>query len=165
MRYFLDTEFREPDGDYYLEQVELISLGIVSADGREFYAVSSEFDESKCGPWLQANVLAHLGDTPRVSQATMRAAVRGFVGEGGAHPQFWGYYADYDWYLFCRMMGGWFGLPKTWPKLCRDVAQYQEDMACPTLPSAADFQPAHNALTDARWTRAAWERVEAWRKK
>ena len=39
MRYFYDTEFIE-DG----ETIELVSFGVVAEDGREFYAVSSDFD-------------------------------------------------------------------------------------------------------------------------
>ena len=41
MRYFYDTEFIE-DGS----TIELVSIGIVAEDGREFYAVSTEFDAS-----------------------------------------------------------------------------------------------------------------------
>ena len=38
-RFFIDTEFVE-DG----KTIDLISIGIVCEDGREFYAVSTEFD-------------------------------------------------------------------------------------------------------------------------
>lgn len=37
MRYFFDTEFHE-DG----QTIDLISIGIVAEDGREFYAVSRD---------------------------------------------------------------------------------------------------------------------------
>ncbi len=39
MRYFYDCEFIE-DG----RTIELVSIGVVDENGREFYAVSTEFD-------------------------------------------------------------------------------------------------------------------------
>ena len=44
MRFFYDTEFIE-DG----ETIELISIGIVGDDGREYYAVSTDFDPARAG--------------------------------------------------------------------------------------------------------------------
>lgn len=161
-RFFLDTEFIEPEGDHYLSAVELISIGIVDDTGREYYAVSSGFRYEALNPWLRANVLPHLGDPEkRLAPPEIRQEILQFVGQ--APCQFWGYYADYDWYLFCRLMGGFMGLPNNWMRCCYDVRQFQEETACPTLPAA--FQPQHNALVDARWTKAAWERVENWRNK
>ena len=55
MDYWMDTEFDE-DG----KTIELISIGIVSADGRELYLVSSEFDPDRCNDWVKKNVLPHL---------------------------------------------------------------------------------------------------------
>ena len=40
MRIFYDTEFLD-DG----KTIDLISIGMVAEDGRELYAVSSEFDQ------------------------------------------------------------------------------------------------------------------------
>ncbi|MCW2915518.1 MAG: hypothetical protein JWN52_3586 [Actinomycetia bacterium] len=52
-RYFFDTEFLE-DG----RTIDLISIGIVCEDGREYYAVNSEapWDRIKEHRWLMANV-------------------------------------------------------------------------------------------------------------
>ena len=52
-RYFYDTEFVE-DG----VTIDLVSIGIMAEDGREFYGVSSEFDQAKllANPWLRDNV-------------------------------------------------------------------------------------------------------------
>ena len=55
MRYFYDTEFIE-DG----RTIELISIGVVAEDGREYYAVSTEFDPERAGSWVRANVLPKL---------------------------------------------------------------------------------------------------------
>ena len=55
MRFFYDCEFIE-DG----KTIELVSIGVVDTDGREFYAVSTEFDDRRAGPWVRANVLPKL---------------------------------------------------------------------------------------------------------
>ncbi len=55
MRYFYDTEFID-DG----RTIELISIGVVAEDGREYYAVSTEFDPERAGSWVRANVLPKL---------------------------------------------------------------------------------------------------------
>ena len=53
MKYFIDTEFRE-----YPRSIELISIGIVTEDGKEYYAVSKDFDLNKAwkNEWLRENV-------------------------------------------------------------------------------------------------------------
>lgn len=53
MRIYYDTEFIE-DG----RTIDLISIGMVADDGREYYAVSSEFDIKKLArnEWLMRNV-------------------------------------------------------------------------------------------------------------
>ncbi|HEX6969125.1 MAG TPA: 3'-5' exoribonuclease [Micromonosporaceae bacterium] len=57
MKYFYDTEFLD-DG----ASIDLISIGIVAEDGREYYAVSSDMplDRIKDNDWLVRNVLPHL---------------------------------------------------------------------------------------------------------
>jgi hypothetical protein len=56
MRYFLDTEFIE-DG----KTIDLISIGIVSEDGREFYVGNKECDFSRASDWVIDNVLIPMG--------------------------------------------------------------------------------------------------------
>ncbi len=62
MRYFYDTEFID-DGRH----IELISIGVVAEDGREYYAQSVEFDESKASLWVQEHVLQSLVVCPHLS--------------------------------------------------------------------------------------------------
>ena len=54
-RYFYDCEFIE-DG----RTIDLVSIGVVDEHGREFYAVSTEFDASRAIPWVRRNVLDKL---------------------------------------------------------------------------------------------------------
>ena len=46
VQYFYDTEFIENG-----RTIDLVSIGVVAEDGREFYAVSKEFDANAAGPW------------------------------------------------------------------------------------------------------------------
>ena len=64
MRYWYDTEFIE-DG----KTIDLISIGIVCEDGREYYAQSVEFDHRKASEWVQTNVLPHLTICPYTAVA------------------------------------------------------------------------------------------------
>lgn len=56
-RYWYDTEFLE-DG----RTIELISIGIVASDGREYHAVVADGDWNRVllSPWLVAHVVPHL---------------------------------------------------------------------------------------------------------
>ncbi len=55
MRYFYDSEFIDTGS-----VIDLISIGIVAEDGREYYAQSCEFDHRKASDWVKDNVLTHL---------------------------------------------------------------------------------------------------------
>lgn len=59
MKYFLDAEFIE-DAVF----IDLISIGIVAEDGREFYALNIDCDWNKASQWVRENVLTRLPDKP-----------------------------------------------------------------------------------------------------
>jgi len=70
-------------------------------------------------------------------------------------PEFWGYYADYDWVVFCWLFGAMADLPDGFPMYCRDIKQLADALGNPALPNQGETE--HNALADARWNRKAWE--------
>lgn len=147
MKYFLDTEFIEAPG-----HLDLISIGIVAEDGREFYAESSEVDWSRASQWVIDNVKPHLSGKT-VGREYLREAIIRFVAEGGdlefEQPEFWGYYADYDWVGLCWLYGTMMDLPDGWPMYCRDLKQWCDMLGNPKLPEQSSTE--HNALADARW--------------
>ena len=55
MRYFYDTEFIENGST-----IDLVSIGIVAEDGREYYAVSTDADHTKANKWVREHVLDKL---------------------------------------------------------------------------------------------------------
>lgn len=142
MKYWFDTEFIE-----YPCTIDLISIGIVSETSKELYLVSSEFDASKASPWVVDNVISKLGDAPRTPRPDMKRQILEFV--DCKRPEFWAYYADYDWVSLCWLMGTMMDLPGHWPKFCRDLKQWAVDLGNPPLPDQGPGE--HNALDDARW--------------
>ena len=95
-RFYIDLEFIERG---HKHPIELISIGIVSEDGREFYAVSTEFNPRHASQWVKDNVIACLpkryvghpmdgGGSPRLfeeakawkSRSQIRDGIARFVG-------------------------------------------------------------------------------------
>ena len=272
MKYFIDTEFLEGTQDKKVlgftigktkPTIDLISIGIVAEDGREYYAISKDFNlkeawnrydekvnmdytptrgESHYNPmyikeyWIRDNVLKpiyyeligkdinfhevnftykdlkKLLDKYGKSNKQIAKEIKEFVYpleqwralhngsfiDGsfglclslGVHakvddlleysvpqiksPKFYGYFADYDWVVFCWLFGKMIDLPKGFPMYCIDLNQILNEkvLAKRVVINAAggsslpqqqmlDVVKAdsnypkqtneHNALSDARW--------------
>jgi hypothetical protein len=154
-RWFLDTEFNE-DG----RTIELISIALVSEDGREYYAVSAEFDPDACNDWVKANVLPHL-PAFRMSRAQIAEQVSALLLWDGSKPEIWAYFADYDWVALCQLFGPMVALPEGFPMFCMDLKQLMasEGISRDDLP--AQSGAAHDAREDARWVRDAHRSIAA----
>lgn len=159
MRYFLDTEFHE-DGRI----IDLISIAIVAEDGREYYAVSNEFNPDVCNDFVKTKVLPHLSRGYRRSRKDIAHDIVNFVGrpiEGMPYvkPEFWAYFADYDWVVLCQLYGRMVDLPKGFPYYCLDLKQlmHMEGVDKAKLPKQAGTH--HDALEDARWVRDAYKYI------
>src|SRR5271165_4322942 len=127
MKYWLDTEFIErPFG------IDLISVGLVAEDGREFYAESSEVDWTKASQWTLQTVRPQL-DGSGLDREEIGYAVRRFV-DGDESPVFWGYFPAYDWVAFSWLFGGMDELPFHFPQLCLDIKQWAIELGDPDLP-------------------------------
>lgn len=156
MRYFIDTEFAEA-GDRIVPTIDLISIGIVAEDGREFYAESSEFSEELCNKWVKEHVFPLLGPPERrLSRAEIRDKIAEFVGDD-QEPEFWAYYADYDWVVFCWLFGAMVDLPRNFPKLCLDLQQWWIQLGRPNHVKPEAPPCEHDALHDARWNKQLHE--------
>lgn len=138
-RLFFDTEFID-DG----KTIDLISIGIVSQNGRTYYAESEECDLSRACPWVKANVIPHLVG-PRKPRAVIAREIVEFAGPA---PEFWAWFGAYDWVLMCQLYGRMIDLPKHWPMFVRDLKQ--------VAPMLVQTDATHNALEDAMWLREAW---------
>lgn len=167
MKYFYDTEFNE-DG----KTIDLISIGIVAEDGREFYAVSAEFDTRRVAKdwWLMQNVMSSIGHetfvvcdfqgapiirdfrltTPyAMTRLQMRDEILKFLGDD-ADPEWWAWYSSYDHVALIQLLAGkMIDQPKGWPYTTMDISQLHKFLKCPEMPQ----QPSgkHNALEDAKF--------------
>lgn len=178
MKYFFDTEFIE-DG----KTIDLISIGIVAEDGREFYRQNVTCDFNRAVDWVWRNVYPHLAhfemkggrscmgipnadslsnahqshcgpDCPWRSRYEIRDEVKAFLNpDVHGKPEIWSYYADYDWVAFCQLFGTMMELPKGFPMWCRDIKQLCDSLGDPKLPDSG----VHNALNDARHVKAMYE--------
>ncbi|MGW6461455.1 hypothetical protein ACWF94_36935 [Streptomyces sp. NPDC055078] len=166
MKIFYDTEFLD-DG----RTIDLISIGMVAEDGRELYAVSSEFDQAavRRHGWLMANVwpslpivknphgqhrirgidrldLAHPTVRPRAQIARL---VQDFI-RATPNPDLWAYYAAYDHVAYAQLYGPMSQLPAGLPMQTDDLVTEAKRLGLTPadLPRQADGH--HNAIADAR---------------
>jgi hypothetical protein len=150
-RYFYDCEFIE-DG----RVIDLVSIGMVDEHGREFYAVSTEFDDSRALPWVRRNVLDRLpspGDRVWRSRERIRTDLYAFLTEPGEEIELWAWYAAYDHVALAQLWGAMPALPREIPRFTKDLRQRWDDLGCPPLPPVTD---RHDALVDARHNLQRW---------
>jgi hypothetical protein len=272
MKYYIDTEFLEGTQNKKLlgitygqtkPLVDLISIGIVGEDNREYYAISKEFnlkeawnrfEIKKTSPakkyigifeekvyWIRENVLRliynelssfHISDIPHThfggraidtryltfsykslkwlldnygktnkqiaeeikefcdDNKTTRAfhleqSLRSDSNKDFRKIEFYGYYADYDWVVFCWLFGNMIDLPDGFPMYCIDLKQEldrkieflqlfyhgglissKKDRLCTNkekferIKQSPDYPKQtneHNALADAHWNKQLHE--------
>lgn len=201
MKYFLDTEFIEgfnkPLFGKRRHFIDLISIGIVCEDGRKFYAICSDYNYDDASEWVKENVIAPMYKETVHGDNRNRFTIKNFHKHfgfpagyiGGMMLDFfhcwrdqlfyrapkgievYGYYADYDWVLFCSLFGRMIDLPKGFPMYCRDLKQMFDNKVermekevlvkegswfdwsnhFKTLVDYPKQSNEHNALADAKW--------------
>ena len=228
-KYFMDCEFLEGKQDKrflgikYGETkptIDLISIGLVDENGREFYAISKDFNLKEAWNrydlleantnknhslndvrvyWIRENVLRpiwleYIGgihkeelypftyknmkniiekngkskreiandicafiygdDCGGSGEGAIEMAMKYEISDKSLEPEFYAYYASYDWVAFCWIFGKMIQLPKGFPMYCKDLKQIMDDnglgkewkrINCP------DPIGEHNALVDAKW--------------
>lgn len=163
MRLYYDTEFLE-DG----RTIELISIGMVAEDGREYYAVNSDMPARriKKHDWLMTHVVPSLpqghGDgrlhkprrwlidylDPAVKpRAVIANEIRDFI-QATPEAELWAWYGAYDHVCLCQLWGRMIDLPKGVPMYTHELKQECVRLGDPKLPEQDDGE--HNALADAR---------------
>jgi hypothetical protein len=92
---------------------------------------------------------------PWRTHAEIRDLVKQFCNpEEHGKPEFWGYFADYDWVAFCQLFGSMVDLPKGYPMYCRDIKQWADQLGDIRIPKPE--KEVHHALVDARWAQYAY---------
>lgn len=184
MKYFLDTEFIEGFHKPLLGKrrhfIDLISIAVVCEDGREYYAVSNEFNPKDADLWVKTNVISKLplrrqgqDDSPRQKQEGLlwksneqiKKDLLSFFGcdldedfslrwVAPDGIEVYGYYADYDWVLFCSLFGRMIDLPGNFPMYCKDLKQIMDEIGLDSNWKKINCpEPTieHSALEDAKW--------------
>ena len=155
MKYWFDTEFIE-DG----KTIELLSLGVVAEDGRQFYCeFDVDFKKHPPNPFVAEHVLPKMtGREAQLPRREVRKQLFDFLIADGLKPQIWAYYADYDWVALCQIWGTMANLPDALPRYCRDVKQFESLVG--GVPHPPNDKP-HHALSDAWWDCNLWYRIYA----
>jgi hypothetical protein len=183
VRYFYDTEFLE-DG----KTIELISIGIICEDGREYYAVNSAITHGrllrrvKRHDWLMDWVVPHLpkpsGDwnnhMPRSwlfnynandvkPRSLIATEVEHFLTADlpkGTDVELWADYCAYDHVALAQLWGPMVDLPAGIPMWTNDIQTYAKlaGVSHKHLPKSTGSE--HHALADARnvWGRYTYIR-------
>ncbi|MFD9632842.1 3'-5' exoribonuclease domain-containing protein [Streptomyces violascens] len=161
-----DLEFLE-DG----RTIELISIGMVCDDGREYYAVNRDMPVRKIRKheWLMTNVVPSLprahGDrrltmpkrwlfdyvSPLVKHRSQIAdEVMDFIRAAGPDIELWANYGAYDHVCLAQLWGRMIDLPEGVPMFTHDIQQERarQGLAWDDLPKQESGE--HNALADAR---------------
>lgn len=216
MKYFIDTEFLEgtqkesfPISLFRKETaktIDLISIGIVAEDGREYYAISKDFNLEEA--WNRFDLKLHSGDRRNQGDGTYKVywlrdnvlkpiwidlflnyeaefsflkgkafddfeqelkngehdklftfkSLKALINRYGKtnkeiskeiidftilknqldneviinssdinYPEFYAYFADYDWVAFCWLFGKMMDLPKGFPMYCKDLKQILDE--------------------------------------
>jgi hypothetical protein len=165
VKIFFDTEFIE-DG----KTIDLLSIGMVREDGEKLYLENSNAGWSRANTWVRENVLPKLeaweykeprgsffegpdwGAAHPLCWMTPNSIKYRLVAFAGDDPEFWAYYADYDWVVLCQLFGKMVDLPHSWPKFCMDLKQLMVMQGDPKVRKLGD-SVAHNALMDAIWVK------------
>lgn len=147
MRFFYDTEFIE-DG----RTIDLVSIGVVSEDGREYYAVSTDFDGRKANPWVRDNVLDKLpspSDPVWKSREQIREELLDFFTAAGEPVELWAWVGAYDHVVLAQLWGDMSHMPRQLPRYTNELKQLWVHAGKPQLPKPPKGN--HDALVDAKF--------------
>ena len=177
MRFWYDCEFLE-DG----RTIDLISIGVLAEDGREFYAVSNEFDTRRVAQhdWLMENVMTsidhdkfvvvdfqgapvvrdlYVTDPAARTREQIKTSLWCFLTEPGEDIELWAWCGAYDHVCLAQLFGPMINMPRNIPFWTDDIRTLLRQAGI--QPSDCPKQPAglHNALADARWNKVRYDFV------
>lgn len=169
MEIFIDLEFVERGRDL---PMQIISIGMVRADGLEFYRINPEcLSNVAKHPWLSVNVAPYLpmkaspgilewDEDHKEYEYVARSLdqliddVLTFIRDT-PNAEIWAYFGHYDHVVFHQLFGSMGEQPAGVPMFTRDVQELVLRYPEIELPPAA-WRVDH-AMEDARWAKAAFE--------
>lgn len=135
MKIFFDTEFTGLHKD-----TTLISIGLVSEDGKIFYGESYDFDREQVDTWIQENVIDHTSYIKEISESSVMSVALDFMYLVSTKEGLRNYLAEwfaqfdeeielvsdvchYDMVLLIDLFGSAFDIPKNICPVCHDINQ------------------------------------------
>lgn len=159
MKIFFDTEFTGLH-----QNTTLISIGMVSEDGRELYCELNDYDKEQIDNWLNDNVIANLHGTNQINTEQLRKAIEGFI-KPYDRVEMWSDCLSYDWVLFNQIWGHAFNIPKNVYYIPFDICTLFKVKGIDPDISREEFAglnangQKHNALWDAKVIKACYQRL------
>jgi len=128
MKIFFDCEFTG-----LRKHATLISIGLISEDGRTFYAEFNDYNQAQVNEWIQDNVIRNLifkptkeGEQEPYIKSKFKNEIWNIEMCGNSasiatelmewllqfdEVEIWGDCLTYDWVLLCELFDGAFGIP------------------------------------------------------
>jgi len=195
--YAISNEFNPKDADEWVYDNVIMNLMVdwaksYSGDGRNEHLNTIEgTGKYKSVRMMQKAIGKSNKQIARdIQEFCKPARVFGYEGQKFLYseirnPEFYAYYADYDWVLFCSLFGRMIGLPSEFPMYCKDLKQMLDDKALalrertiknePHIipspfksyvngikvnPNYPKQQNEHNAMDDALWNLALYKFIK-----
>lgn len=176
MKVFLDTEFTGLH-----KETTLISIGLVSEDGKMFYAELTDYDENQVDDWIRENVIDNLkysnDNYPQLSFVHI-SEENNFIVKGEKDKvanllrdwlsqwdkvEIWSDCLAYDWVLFNDLFGSAFDIPSNVYyipfDICTLFALRNIDPDISREEFAGIDGDKHNALHDAQVIKACYSKL------
>jgi len=159
MEIFFDTEFTGLQQD-----TDLLSIGIVDENGKEFYAELNDYRQDKIDDWLRDNVIANLTKENVVDSKELKLQLDEYF-LAYDNVEIWSDCLSYDWVLFNQIWGHAFNIPKNICYIPFDICTLFKVKGIDPDVNREEFAgiegKKHNALHDARVIKACYEKLKA----
>lgn len=136
--YAISTEFSERDANDWVKENVIKNLDVPFCagrlpDGELVFNASARMDARKSNKRIADDIYLFVHE-PIVKKYDDRISFADEIVEhayknGAEKHEFYGYFSDYDWVLFCSLFGKMINLPKGFPMYCIDLKQMMDDKA------------------------------------
>lgn len=175
MKIFFDTEFTGLH-----KGTSLISIGLISEDGKTFYAELQDYDKTQVDEWIKENVInntSYLKETdnlemasqsyitfyaPVINKQFLEADLREWFSQFDK-VEIWSDCLAYDWVLFNDIFGHAFNIPQNVYYIPFDICTLFKIKGIDPDVNREEFAEIngkkHNALHDAEVIKACYEKL------
>ena len=173
MKVFFDTEFTGLH-----QKTSLISIGLISEDGKTFYAEVKDYDKSQLNDWLKDNIIAKTSylkekDNLEIASVSYSCYYNSVTMEKLKHDlkewlaqfdsvEMWSDCLAYDWVLFNEIFGHAFNIPENVYYIPFDICTLFKVKGVDPDISREEFSKftsdeKHNSLHDAKVIKRCYE--------